>query len=379
MTLKKPSTKSFTRWLFLLAAVAMIVYFVPTEDRNHYTYEVNRPWTYSLLTAPFDIPVHLDSISARQACDSINDTFEPIYRRDVTREKSLVGEVASRIAGTDDLPITPNERNKLTDAVREIYEDGIVDQDTYSRITSGELPMVRFIHDNTAMSVPTADFMSARMAYARLDSIFGNDERFHRAIAMTHLADLLQPNVEIDSIENKRMLTELYQRATAPIGVIQQGERIIDRGDIVTIQLATILDTYEELANERGTGTLVSSNYYPLAGQVLYVILLFGSLYSYLYFFRRDYYIDPRSTMFLLLLITAFTVVSFLVVKENQSALYLVPLTMVPIMTVIFLDSRTALFVHITTVLLCSMVSTFPLEFIFLQLIAGSVAINSIK
>ncbi|MCH5245560.1 MAG: HDIG domain-containing protein [Muribaculaceae bacterium] len=379
MELKKTTHRSFTRWLLLVATVAVIVYFVPTEERNHYTYEVNRPWTYSLLTAPFDIPIHLDSISARAACDSIDNNFEPIYKRDVALEKSIVGNVATRLAGAADIPITPTERNHLTEAVKEIYEAGVVDQQTYSRIVSRELPMVRFIHDNTAMSVPTNGFLSARMAYAKLDSIFGNDERFHRTIVMTHLTDLLQPNIEIDSVENRRMLSELYQRATAPIGVIQQGERIIDRGDIVTIQLATILDTYEELAGERGTDNLVSSSYYPLAGQLLYVVLLIASLYSFLYIFRRDYYDDPRSMTLLMLIIVAFTVLSFAVVKENPSTLYIVPFTMVPIMTVIFLDSRTAFFSHLITVMLVSMVATFPLEFIMLQLIAGSVAINSIK
>lgn len=375
----KISHKSISRWVLYLIAVLMIVYFVPTEDRNHYSFEVGRPWSYSLLTAPFDIPIHVDSITARQARDSIDATFEPILKRDVSNEKMIISEVASRMANTPGLPLTPKERNLLTKEIKQIYEDGVVDQKLFADISSRRLPTARFIHDNTAMSVPTDKFLSARLAYSRLDSVFNRDTRFHEAIMMTKLVDLLQPNIEIDSVETRRLLTELYQRATAPIGVIQQGERIIDRGDIVTLQLATVLNTYEEIANDRGTGNLVSSSYYPLAGQLLYVLLLFGALYSYLYTFRRDYYANIPTLLMLMSIIVSFTVAAFLIAHENQTALYLIPFTIIPIMIVIFLDSRTALYTHIVTVLLTTMVATFPLEFIFLQFIAGIVSINSIK
>lgn len=371
--------KSITRWVLFVVAVVMTVYFVPTEDRNHYTYEVNRPWTYSLLTAPFDIPIHVDSITAREARDSIDRTFEPILKRDVAREKTIVSELASSIAETPDLPITPAERNRLTREIQQIYEDGVIDQKLYAEIAERGLRNVRFIHDNTALSVPTDKFMSARAAYSRLDSVFNRDTRFHDAIMMAKIVDLLQPNIELDTIETRRLKTELYQRATAPVGVIQQGERIINRGDIVTLQLATVLDTYEQLANERGTATLVSTSYYPMAGQLLYTILIYGVLYFYLFTFRHNYYEDMKMLLMIMCIMVAFTVTAYLIAHENQTALYLIPFTMIPIMMVIFLDARTALYIHVLTILLTTMVATFPLEFIFLQFIAGVAAINSIK
>ena len=54
-----------------IAAVAVIYYFLPQNDSDSYNYEVNHPWSYALLTAPFDIPIHLDSVSAASIKDSI--------------------------------------------------------------------------------------------------------------------------------------------------------------------------------------------------------------------------------------------------------------------------------------------------------------------
>lgn len=66
------------RALLFVAAVTLIVYFLPRTDKNHFIYEVNRPWSYALLTAPFDIPVHLDSASVALLKDSIDTNFEPV-------------------------------------------------------------------------------------------------------------------------------------------------------------------------------------------------------------------------------------------------------------------------------------------------------------
>ena len=44
------------RLLLFVAASAIIFYLLPREERSKYTYEENRPWSYQLLTAPFDVP-----------------------------------------------------------------------------------------------------------------------------------------------------------------------------------------------------------------------------------------------------------------------------------------------------------------------------------
>ena len=40
----------------LLGAVAIILLLLPREDHQSYSYELNQPWKYQLLTADFDTP-----------------------------------------------------------------------------------------------------------------------------------------------------------------------------------------------------------------------------------------------------------------------------------------------------------------------------------
>ena len=372
-----PSRQLSLRILLFSVVVSVTVYFLPRSAENHYTFEEGRPWSYALLTAPFDIPIHLDSVSAMRVKDSIDANFEPVFTRDVTAEKTIISDYTTRLNSATDLNITPAQRNQIIKEIRKVYENGIVDRDTYTKIHSGKLPAVRFIHDNVAISIPTANYLSAFRAYEHLDSVL-KDREVRQAISATKLSQTLHPNILIDSVTSRRLLDEAYQKAMAPVGVIQQGERIIDKGDIVTSRLATVLRTYEEIANERGKGT-ISQHYYPVAGQILYMLILYGSLYAYLYIFRRDYFDDDRTVIFIVSLIGLFTLFAFAMQATFSTGYYITPFTVVPILILIFLDSRTAYFGHLILVLICAINSSFALEFIFLQFIAGVVAIDSLK
>ncbi|MCM1109815.1 MAG: HDIG domain-containing protein [Clostridium sp.] len=362
--------------LLFVAATALIVYFFPKEADNSYTYEKDHPWTYSLLTAPFDIPVEKDSLTRRAIMDSIDRTFEPVYYRDNEIQNTVLSEFASTLNATP-TELTPTERNRLVNEVRSIYGAGIVDPATYARIREGSLPGVKMIHDNVAMSLPTSSYLSARSAYARLDSVF-RDPRFRAAITATRLSEHLVPNIIPDSVETERLHNEIYQRAIVATEVVQKGERIIDKGQLVTARHYSVLRKYEEMLKERGALSR-ESMWLPILGQILYMAILFGTLYCYLFIFRNKYFRDNRTLCFLLIAIVAFALFAFVLSKRWVYGLWVVPFSMVPIMTLIFLDSRTAYFTHTVTVLLCSIIAPFPLEFIFMQMTAGVVAIDSLK
>lgn len=360
--------------LFIVSCVA-IVYFMPRADENFYSYEVSRPWSYPLLTAPFDIPIHLDSVSARQMKDSIDSSFEPVYKRDRDREHTMVNEYTARINKAQGLP--SNAKHKIINELNKVYSIGIVDQETFERMRSGTLPSVRFVIDNVAVATPTSGFLSPRRAYTIVDSALRSTP-WHDIMMSTNISEALQPNIKYDSIENRRMIDELYQKAMAPVGVVQQGEKIINQGDIVTPRVFTILRTFEEISRERNTAN-VSERIYTIAGQMLYVTIVFGALYVFLYYFRPAYFNDTRRLSFIIMLITGFSLFAFAMSAAFTTGLYIAPLTILPVLLIIFLDSRVALLAHTAMILICALVATFPLEFIFVQYIAGVTAIASIK
>ncbi len=371
------SKDNIIRAILFVASALIIVWLLPRKQGNAYHYEMNKPWAYSLLTAPSDMPIYLDTIRSQYLRDSITRNFVPVYVRDVTAEKSTVSAYAARINATQGLELTPGERNQLINALRNILENGIVDQNTYQDVRAGKLTEVRFIHDNTAISIPTKNFLSARAAYSSLDSLF-SEHRFREAIELTAMSKFLTPTISLDTAATQRLFEEVLQKAMAPVGVIQQGERIIDKGDIVTPELYTLLKTYDRITKTKSAHQ-VDRHHYPIFGQFLYVIILLTCLYLFLALFRWRTFRNIRSMVFIMALVTAFVLFAYGMSESFRNGLYMVPFTVVAIMTVVFFDGRTAFFVYLIEILLCSIISSSPLEFLFLQIVAGIIAISSLK
>ncbi len=371
---KNTKKTKLINYALLIGSIAIVSFFFPSGDKFNYLYEQGKPWTYSLLTAPFDMPINMDSITARKTKDSIDAKFAPIYERDTRIEKANINSLYNVL--DKDSRISPGMKYALVERVKYIYNKGILDNATREKLATGQIPGIRRIARNVAEQVPTAEIFSVREAYSYLDSVFAEPE-FRAAMSNVRITDYLVPNIVYDSEGSRRVLDQLYQKALAPIGVIQKGERIIDRGDKVTPQLFTVLQTYERMMKDRSN--IGKSNHYPIVGQVLLVSILFFGFFAYLYFFRWNIFTNTRKMIFLMVVMAGFTAGALVVKGTAVNALYLIPFATVPLLVSAFLDSRTAFMANMVVVLICALDVSSPLEFIVLQIVAGLVAVVSIR
>ncbi len=81
----------------------------------------------------------------------------------------------------------------------------------------------------------------------------------------------------------------------------------------------------------------------------------------------------------LYVMITAFPVFVSLMITHNVLSVYLLPFAITPIFIRVFLDSRTAFTAHVTMVLICAAAVKYQYEFIIVQLVAGIIAIYSLR
>ena len=366
----KKNDRFYLGLIFVVATVVM-VYFMPRDSRHKYNYEANRPWNYSLLTAPFDITIYRDSATVKAMTDSVERTMVPIYRRD-----SDVGARAiDAVTSADSLP--QGVRRRLVSILRDLYGRGIVDQGTATLISRGSLPEVKFNENNVNISYATGSFVSQRDAYALIDSL-NHDADGRRAMQALNLATLLQPNIVEDKEATKQYHEALIQPIVAGIGVIQKGERIISQGDIVTPQLYQILQNYESTLDKQSNNDRRRLGN-TLAGQSLFVMLMVGLIYGFMVMYYPRKLERPKELLALMILVVLFFVLTVAMSRAFASGAYLSPIAILPIMVSVFYDSRTAFFEYVVETVLCSVLSAFPLEFIFIELLAGTAVIFSIK
>lgn len=363
-----------------LAMAAIVVLIMPHADHQSFSYEVNQPWHYPLLTAAFDMPILRDSASAARLKDSIDTNFVPFVKRD----NRVAQENMARFSNLIQERFTPQQTRILTGALSEVYNAGIVDADIYALIHRSGPPLLRQTQTEpdgspTVKEIDAASMLSPSKAFARIDSLYseatGNQPLGEEGSKALNLC--LAPNIITDSVVDSKFRNQEYLNVTGAMGVIKKGQRIVDIGEIITPQVYTNLNTYQEMLNQRDEKD--DSQLYFSFGQYIYILICIVLLYIFLGQFRSRFFGSARKMTFLMTFLTLFVVFAIMMMENVHYGVYLVPFAAVPVIVLIFFDSRTAIFSLLMTVFMAALAATYPFTFIFMQLSAGLVAAFSIR
>lgn len=235
---------------------------------------------------------------------------------------------------------------------------------------------IRLVDKNVATSRFIDQLYTVKEAYEYLL----NADTAHykkKILQQCSLNDYITPNLVYDEEKSEAAQKDLLSNISWANGFVLNGQKIIDRGEIVDEQTYNILESLRKEWEKRSDS--VQEKRLTLAGQILYVGIFLFCFMAYLELFRADYYERKGTLTLLFALIVFFPVLSSIMVEQNLSSIYVVPFAMIPIIVRVFLDSRTAFMAHVTIILLCSITLRFPHEFILLQVVAGMVAIYSLR
>lgn len=363
--------------LIFIATVSVIVYFLPNEGKFNYQFDINKPWKYGLLQASFDFPIYKNDIQVQKEQDSILADYQPYFQIDKEAEKNVLSKLREDYNKTlrHSLPGTDYVRY-IERTLKALYEDGIIAGNDLKRMEEDSIIAIRLVDKNVATSRFIDQLYTVKEAYEYLL----NADTTHykkKILQQCNLNDYITPNLVYDEEKSEAAQKDLLSNISWANGFVLNGQKIIDRGEIVDEQTYNILESLRKEWEKRSDS--VQEKRLTLAGQILYVGIFLFCFMAYLELFRADYYERKATLTLLFALIVFFPVLSSIMVEQNLSSIYVVPFAMIPIIVRVFLDSRTAFMAHVTIILLCSITLRFPHEFILLQVVAGMVAIYSLR
>ena len=370
-------TRFFMKAILVVVSTALIVYFMPRGDEFGYKYELNRPWNYGLLIANTKFPILKNDSLIHQEKETTMRDFQPYYNynkvvRD-TMMNRLYNEAAMEWQG-ENSTVYVHHIAALLDT---IYKRGVLSGEDYARMKDDEHhKSIRIVKDNEAESVPLSRVFSLRSAY---DYIITEDASQYSSLVLRqfNINELIQQNLTYDKLKSETELDENLQNISSYNGFVQAGQKIVDRGETVTDEVYDILRSYEKDYERRNT--IETKIPYRSIGQTIFVLVIFVSLITYLSLFRVDYFENVRNVTLLFALPVFFCVVASLMVSHKILNVFMLPCCLVPIVIRVFMDSRTAFMFHCGMVLIISMMLTNNYEFIIVQLVAGMVAIQTLR
>lgn len=365
-----------------VTASVIIVLLLMRSDHQNFSYELNQPWRYPLLTAEFDTPVMRDSVSAQLMRDSIDKAFVPFVVRDYRGAARSVDRFVKIISNY----VSASDAAFLGKKLSEVYGRGVVSAELYDRIHFFSQPHLRVSDESEDMNavkvIDASAMMSPNMAYRAVDSAYmaAKSTATHEAKLSADVAKALNAslvaNIVIDSVSDSRFRDQEYLNVNSALGVIKKGQRIVDRGDIIDAQIFTNLNNYIDMLDKTEAKTL-SKKFFTTA-QAIYILILFSLLYLFLALYRKEIFDDFKTVTFIVSLITFFTVIAIETAEVFNSGLYLIPFAGVPIIITVFTDARTAIFSHIICILMTALAAPFQFQFVVIQLVVGISATLSI-
>ena len=366
---------TLTRIALVVATVGIIVAVLPRNSGPQFRYDVGKPWMYGSLIAKFDFPIYKTEKAIKTEQDRALRCFEPYYNYDPQVER----EQMARFLNTykKGIPGLPRQYVSLiADRLHRLYQEGIMETAHYSVVAKDTTAMLRVVNGKTAASTGIVCLYSTMTAYEKL---FADPQiaAERSALQRCNLNEYILPNLTYDEERSETEKADILSGIPLASGMVLSGQKIIDRGEIVDDYTYRVLNSFEKETQRRSASvTAIPST---IAGQVLFVSILILLFSTYITLFRRDYLDKPRSITMIYTMITLFPVLVSLMMEHNLLSVYVLPFSIAPIFIRVFMDSRTAFIAHVTMVLICAAAVKYQYEFIIVQLVAGLIAIYSLR
>ena len=363
------------RTALVIATVAIVVWAMPQDNRSYYHVEEGKPWRYADFTAPYDFPVYKSESVIKEERDSALRQYEPYYKYDKSVEQRMVKKFDTDYAnGIPELP--KSFVYIISNRLHSLYQQGIMEQKEYAELLKDTTRMIRVVNGKEAATVSIHEVYSAKTAYEQL---FMEDQLsvLRTVLQKCNLNDYIAPNLIYDRERSETYKNDLLSGIALASGLVQKGQKIVDRGEIVTEKTYRIVESFKR-ENERRHEDDAQSKI-SLLGKIIYVTLLMLAFTLYLTLYRKDYFEKPRSMLMLYTLIIIFTLLTALFMRNTFIHVYILPYAMVPIFIRVFMDSRTAFMTHTIMILICATMLQHPYEFIVVELVAGLTAIMSLR
>lgn len=358
-----------------LAMVIVLGIFCPKDTTITLDYKLNEPWEEGALIARDSFEIFKSPEAIAKERDSLHRYYEPYYEHLPDIGEAQVQQLKERLSkDMSDIHLTSSQCNRLTQQMEAYYAMGILPDSSYSNLQQNKITLMHIFSSNESQRTSAQSMKSQRMVYQEM---MKENEDMRNALQNIKLDRYIVANLRYDKSKSSAQQHEVNQMLTYCSGRVQVGEKIVDRGQIVTQAIMEKLASYE--IHETNRQKTRAEKWSKVGGEILFITIIIAFFTLFIIQFRHDYLKSWRVLLLISLFVTCFTVLTYQTSKIEFMSVLIIPFSILPISLRIFTDSRMAFFAHLCTLLLCSIALDHPYEFIVLQSITGLTALLSLR
>jgi len=373
--------------LIYVIGILLVYFMFPREGKFRYEYTKNKPWMHENLVAPFDFPIFKPDQQVQSELDSLQKNEHLYFFYDSLVGNSMLtafyrdySSIASSMGLGDDI----SERWIMTRQVagsllEEIYALGIIERHPVLEGKAPDQTPVMVVKDDLAEEHRLTTFFTLRSAYESITRELVNRTDFSSLpiLDRMNLNDYLGANIMYDEAMTMKVHQAALDEMTLTKGMVQSGQLIIARGELVTQSDFLII---ESLRKEYESNPNVGKNYLVVyLGQLLLISLIFMAVVWFIYYFKEDMRYSRSQTLFTVGLMVVMVGLTRAASTHEAVSVYVIPFVLVPIFLKTFFDIRYALFVHMVTLLLAGFWVPNSYQFVLMNFLAGLVGVFSLR
>ena len=357
----------FRRLLPLAIVFVVLVLIMPKTAKFNYDYRKGRPWKYETLFAQFDFPIYKTAEQIRAERASSSSEVIPYYKYSDDVTNRTLRSVESLELG--------NVRNAVVNSLRGIYQKGVMADETGRRSDSYLSSEIIYVQKSKHVSKqPSSEVYRISEARAKLVADVSPQTRRNvdSLFRKTGVYDLIVPNLLYDAQTTDLVHSESDRSISPTSGYVNAGQLIVSNGEVVTAEVAQMLDSYKR-EYEENLGYSAPTLLYWL-GCILIALAFVTIIYLAVWYTNRGLFGDTR-WLYVLCVFTLAAVVTLVIIRTNENLLYFVPFTLFGLYLQAFMRRRVIVPVYIISLLpLLVFAHDGPVLFVMF-LVAGMVAI----
>ncbi len=362
----------------------LLILVFPREGKFKYEYQRGKPWQHGDLIGQVDFAILKPAEEFKQEQQKALEVLRPHFTRNNSIADSQINQAvnffnSSLNAQYIDTEEPDGEREKslnvMLSTLDTLFSHGIVSLTSEIEDKPGDY-MIWIIDGNTAVQLPLSRLFTIQSAEKYIRNRVDLSDIAHKDLVYNTLVNSLKQNILYDDQATQKARENILSEITNSKGMVQRGERIISKGELVNAEKFQILESLRtDYENRLGT----TFKYFNiLIGQGLLISLTMIAFILFMISFRKDLFAENKKLVLMLLMILIMVSVASITIRNNSELLYLLPFCLVPIIIRVFFDTRLAYFVHVVTLILTGFMVPNAFEFVFMQLITGIIAIISV-
>lgn len=370
------SYQTVSRVFILLCVMFVIIWQMPRTVKFKYEYQKMKPWQYESLYAPFNFPIYKTAEQLKmEEANSLKDTY-PIFIYDNVNTKqnkeNMLEEFEAKWSGSLDDKL----KNKLL--LEELY-DTIENQGIIANISSldnlKQESMIDVIRDRIVKTRQLRDFYTMKSAIDFISNYLNDtDDDIDKILINRLLLAHLHQNVIYSEDKTKQSEEQAKSAISLTFGMVQKDELIINEGEIVTEEKYNILNSLKTEYATVEDGNFFNRNL-NLYGHIIIVFVVFISLFLGLRFLYPDIFKENNALSLILIVMLMMIIPMFFIVKLHPDMIYVMPLTILPMLMVTFFNTRVAIYVQTLTLIIVSLVVPNSFRFFVIQYFVSLVSI----